>query len=477
MRLFRFVLQSGLTAAGLLSALPAQAQDAPAPPPPAVTVVTLQPQDVTLTATLPGRVIPSAEAELRPQVSGIITERLFEEGRAVKQNDPLYRIDPRSYEAAVAQADAALAQATATADAARREAQRINTLRNRNVVSEQNQDSAVATRDAAEAAVKAAQAALDGARIDLDRTTITAPLDGVIGLALASQGQLVTASQATPLAVIRRIDPVQVDVTQSAAEIIRWQRHGGAASLPSGADETVRLHLADGTVYDHTGALTAAEPHVDETTGVVTLRMEFANPDNLLLPGMYVLAEIPQAKLPGAILAPQEGVTRDRRGRPIAYVVGPDNVVQERAVEIVQDHGNRWVIREGLAAGDRLIVAGFQFIQPGATVTPEERAADDAAPEGAGAANAAAEGNAAAGDSAAAAEGNAAAGSAAPADAASGDAADAAPADGSTVSSPADAAASTEPADGAAPAADAGPENAGSDAPDQATPGQPASGN
>lgn len=451
MRLFRLVFQSGLTAAGLLAALPAQAQDAPAPSPPAVTVVTLQPQDVTLTATLPGRVIPSAEAELRPQVSGIITERLFEEGRAVKQNDPLYRIDPRSYEAAVAQADAALAQATATADAARREAQRINTLRNRNVVSEQNQDSAVATRDAAEAAVKAAQAALDGARIDLDRTTITAPLDGVIGLALASQGQLVTASQANPLAVIRRIDPVQVDVTQSAAEIIRWQRHGGAASLPSGADETVRLHLADGTTYDHTGALTAAEPHVDETTGLVTLRMEFANPDNLLLPGMYVLAEIPQANMPGAILAPQEGVTRDRRGRPIAYVVGPDNVVQERAVDIVQDHGNRWVIRDGLAAGDRLIVSGFQFIQPGATVTPEERAADAAA-EGA----APAVGGTAA-DAAPPPEGDAASADSPAADAATGDAADAAPA---------------EPAGGNAPAQDAAPT-----APDQPAAGQPASGN
>ena len=378
MKSIRLVLQAGLVAGSMLALVQtAQAQDAPppAPPPPAVTVVTLKPQDVTLSAMLPGRVIPSAEAELRPQVSGIITERMFEEGRAVEENQPLYRIDPRSYEAAVAQAEAALAQATATADAARREAQRINTLRNRNVVSEQNQDTAVATRDAAEAAVKAAEAALDGAKIDLDRTTITAPLDGVIGLALVSQGQLVTASQASPLAVIRRIDPVQVDVTQSAAEIIRWQRQGGAASLPAGADETVRLHLADGTTYDHTGALTAAEPHVDETTGVVTLRMEFANPENLLLPGMYVLAEIPQAKLSDAILAPQEGVTRDRRGRPVAYVVGSDDVVQERPLEIIQDRGNTWVIRKGLEAGDRLVVAGFQFIQPGMTVTPEEREA------------------------------------------------------------------------------------------------------
>lgn len=375
---FRMAFQAGLVASAFLAALPAHAQDPAqaAPPPPNVTVVTLKAEDVTLTSTLPGRVIPSAEAELRPQVSGIITERLFEEGRTVKENQPLYRIDPRSYEAAVAQAEAALAQAKATAEAARREAERVGVLRDRRVASEQNQDAAIAERDAAEAAVKAAEAALNGAQIDLGRTTVTAPLDGVIGLALVSEGQLVTASQPDPLAVIRRIDPVYVDVTQSSAEIIRWQRQGGAASLPDGADRTVRLLLADGSVYPETGSLTAAEPHVDETTGVVTLRMEFANPDGLLMPGMYVLADIPQAKLSNAVLAPQEGVTRDRRGRPVAYVVGDDNVVQERNLDIVQDRGNAWVIREGLAPGDRLVVAGFQFIQPGLTVTPEERKAE-----------------------------------------------------------------------------------------------------
>lgn len=211
---------------------------------------------------------------------------------------------------------------------------------------------------------------MDVAKIDLDRTTIRAPLEGRIGLALASQGALVTASQADPLAVIRHIDPVQVDVTQSAAEIIRWQRQGAKAALPPDADDSVTLQLADGTDYDHKGSLVAAEPHVDETTGVVTLRMEFANPDHLLLPGMYVLAEIPQAKLDGVILAPQEGVTRDRRGRPIAYIVNADNVVEERMLDIVQDHGNTWVVREGLAAGDRLIVAGFQRIAAGAPSRP-----------------------------------------------------------------------------------------------------------
>lgn len=350
-------------------------------PPPAVTVVTLAGEDITLTASLPGRVLASAEAELRPQVGGLILERLFDEGTKVEEGAPLYLIDPRSYEAALAQGEAALAQARAQADAAGREAERVAALRDRRVASEQTQDSAVAARDAADAAVKAAEAQLQAARIDLDRTTITAPIDGMIGLAQASKGALVTAGQATPLAVIRRIDPVHVDVTQSAAEIIRWQRQGVAAALPEGTDRTVSLRLADGSTYEHTGSLTAAEPHVDETTGVITLRMEFANPDGLLLPGMYVLADIPQARLTDAVLVPQEGVTRDRRGRPVAMVVNAQNVVEERQLDVVQDHGNSWVVREGLAAGDRVVVAGLQKIGIGMTVAPEERAPAEAAAE------------------------------------------------------------------------------------------------
>ncbi len=368
-----------MVAAGAPASLLAQAPGGGDMPPPAVTVVTLKAQDVTLTASLPGRVLPSAEAELRPQVGGLIVERLFEEGSEVAQGDPLYRIDPRTYEAAVAQARASLAQAQAQADAARREAGRVVALRDRRVASEQTQDSAIAARDAAEAAVKAAEAQLLAAQIDLDRTTITAPLDGVIGLAQASPGALVTAGQATPLAVIRRIDPVRVDVTQSAAEILRWQRMGADAALPEGADRTVALRLADGSIYEHTGSMTAAEPHVDETTGVITLRMEFANPDGFLLPGMFVLADIPQAQLKDAVLAPQEGVSRDRRGRPVAMVVNDQNIVEERALEIAQNQGNQWVVTSGLAAGDRIVVAGMQRIAPGAQVTPQERGSEPAA--------------------------------------------------------------------------------------------------
>lgn len=372
----RSLVLAACVAAAAAQGVMAQAPGGEAPPPPAVTVVTLEAEDVTLTVSLPGRVVASAEAQLRPQVSGLIVERMFDEGSPVSQGDPLYRIDPRTYQAAVAQAEAALAQAQAQADAARRDAERIVALRDRRVASEQNQDSAIAARDAAEAAVQAAEARLLAAQIDLDRTTITAPIDGVIGLAQVSAGALVTAGQETPLAVISRLDPVRVDVTQSAAEIVRWQRMGPEAALPEGVDRTVTLRLADDSVYEHTGSLTAAEPRVDETTGVITLRMEFSNPDGLLLPGMFVLADIPQAQLRGAILAPQEGVSRDRRGRPVALVVNDQNVVEERALDIAQNRGNRWIVTNGLAEGDRIIVAGVQRAAPGATVVPQEQGAD-----------------------------------------------------------------------------------------------------
>lgn len=397
--LTRFFLIAG-TVTVFAFPLSARAQDPAGAemPPPAVTVVTLAAEDVTLTTSLPGRVLASAEAELRPQVNGIVIERLFEEGSLVAADDPLYRIDPRSYEAAVAQAEAALAQAEAQADAARRDAERVEALRDRRVASEQTQDTAIAARDAAEAAVKAAEAQLLGARIDLDRTTIRAPIGGMIGLAQSSQGALVTASQANPLAVIRSIDPVHVDVTQSAAEIVRWRRLGPEAALPPEVDRTVTLRLADGSIYEHTGSLTAAEPHVDEMTGVVTLRMAFDNPDQFLLPGMYVQAEIPQAQIRDAVLAPQEGVTRDRRGRPVAFVVNDQNVIEERLLEIQQDRGNMWVVSDGLADGDRIVVEGLQRIGPGMPVTPEERAAgaDAAGSDGQAAAPAADAGDAAA---------------------------------------------------------------------------------
>lgn len=372
-----------VAAAAVIAALalgaPARAQAPGAggpPPPPKVTVVALKTEDVTLTSTLPGRVVASATAEVRPQVDGIIVERMFKEGADVALGDPLYKIDDASYKARVAAAQAQVAQAKAQLKVAENEAARIQALIDRNVASKQSLDEAIATRDGAAAALQVAEAELRTAEIGLERATIRAPLSGVIGRSLTTQGSLVTDGQSEPLAVIRAIDPVLVDVTQSAAELIAWKR-GVTRERLAGAAPSVRLILADGSQYEQEGVLTAAEPYVNEQTGVVTLRMAFDNPDRLLLPGMYVQVVTPQTLAKNVVLAPQEGVTRDRRGRPIALVLGEGDVVEQRPLTVLQALGPHWVVSEGLKDGDRMIVSGLQRARPGAKATPELR--DDAA--------------------------------------------------------------------------------------------------
>ena len=373
-----------LAAAILGTSVGAFAQGAGETPPQPVTVVTLGAEPVTLISPLPGRVAASGVAEVRPQVSGIITDRLFNEGAEVAQNDPLYKIDAASYEAKVAAAEAALSQAEATLRSAESEAKRQETLLGRSVVSQQNLDDAIAARDVADAAVKVARANLQSAQIDLDRTTIRAPLSGVVGLSETTQGALVTAGQATALTVIRDLDPVYVDVTQSAAELLRWRRANPDAKR--GMDPTVTLRLADGSDYPQKGHLEAAEPYVNELTGVIVLRLMFPNPDHLLLPGMYVQVEMPQGVVDNAILAPQQGIGRDRRGQPTALIVNADNVVEQRQLTVLRDQGANWIVTDGLAPGDKLIVEGLQKIAPGAKVTPEEKT-DATAPAAAPAAN------------------------------------------------------------------------------------------
>ncbi|WP_158971402.1 efflux RND transporter periplasmic adaptor subunit [Chachezhania sediminis] len=354
----------------------AAAQQAGSPPPPAVTVQTLQPQSLTVTSTLPGRVRASASAEVRPQVNGIVMERLFREGTMVNEGDVLYRIDPTTYQAAVAQAEASLTSAKAQHDAAIRDLKRIAELNERGVSSQQAADDATSARDIAAAQVAMAEAALKTAQVELDRTDIRARLSGRIGLSDITRGTLVTASQATPMTTIRKLDTVHVDVTQSAAEMLAWRR---GTAVDEDMSEDVLLTLADGSIYPQKGKLTAAEPHVDEQTGVVVLRLTFENPDMLLLPGMYVQVEMPTAQVDNAFLVPQEGVSRDRRGNPIALVVDADNTVQQRELTILQDQGANWIVTEGISPGDRVIVSGLQRVAPGATVTPQERAAPQAA--------------------------------------------------------------------------------------------------
>lgn len=343
-----------------------------APPPTAVTVVTVKSETATLTATLPGRVVASAVAQVRPQVAGIITDQLFVEGGSVEAGEALYVIDPASYDAAVAQANASVAAAEAQLRAADRDRERAETLQRRNVGSQQTLDDAITAREAAAAQLLVAKAQLQAAQIELDRTTIRARLRGVIGLSLTSRGALVTTGQVEPLAVIRNLDPVFVDVTQSAAELLKWRR-GGARTDDGTGDRTVKLILADGSEYEQTGELTAAEPQVDEQTGVVVLRIQFDNPDGLLLPGMYVQVVVPTTTVQDVILVPQESVSRDRRGRPTALVVNSDNIVELREIEIIEDRGSDWVVSAGLDPGDRVMTEGFQKAGPGATVVPEER--------------------------------------------------------------------------------------------------------
>lgn len=370
MRLAPYALFTSLAVAMVASAASAQQQDRPPTP---VTIVTVKAETVTVTSTLPGRVVASGVAEVRPQVNGIIIERLFEEGSEVKEGDVLYRIDPATYKAQVVAAQAAVNQAQVSLDSANRELKRMQALRDSNVASEQSLDTSITTRDTADAALQVANAQLLAANIDLDRTTIRAQISGAIGFSLTTQGALVISGQTNPLAVIRKLDPVYVDVAQSAADLIRWKRKGPKAA-GANIDTKVKLTLADRTGYDQTGELTAAEPHVDELTGVVTLRLQFPNPDEMLLPGMYVQVEMPQGVIDNAILVPQEGVSRDRRGNPTAMVVTPDNVVEQRTLTIVSDRDSDWIVSDGVEAGDKVIVEGLQKIAVGAKVAPEERA-------------------------------------------------------------------------------------------------------
>lgn len=363
-----------------LAATPLFAQQAQGPS--RVTVVTAQTGDFPLTGRLPGRVKASTVAEVRPQVSGIIRERLFDEGASVAKDAPLYKIEDESYRAAVAAARAAVAQAQANRDLAVTEEKRAIELFGNNAGSAQKRDAAVASRQAADAALQLAQAQLMSSEIDLDRTTIRAPIAGVIGLSQTTTGALVAAQQATPLATIRALDTVYVDVTQSATDILRLTSTAEGREMR--ATGAARLILADGSIYHETGHLAAAEPNVEPTTGMITLRMTFQNPDHLLLPGMYVEVDLPQSMARGAVSLPQNTVMRDRTGNPFVWVVDNGTVAQ-RPVHIATSSGSDWIVTDGVREGDQVITSGFQKTAVGAPVeiVPAEGAAAGAATGGA----------------------------------------------------------------------------------------------
>jgi len=348
-----------------------------APPPTQVGYVTLTAQPVTLRAELPGRTTASLMSDVRPQVSGIIKARLFVEGAQVKAGQVLYQIDPAPYQAAYDQARADLENAEAAVGSAALKDERYADLRKIEGVSKQDADDAAAAHTQAVATVALKKAALATARINLDYTQVRAPISGRIGISAVTPGALVTANQDTALATIRSLDPIYVDVTQSSAQILELRRQLAAGGRPGGT--RVGLKLEDGSQYPLPGVLKFQEVAVDESTGTVTLRAEFPNPKDVLLPGMFVRAEVEEGVEPHGIMAPQQGVTRDDRGNATALVVGPDDKVQQRTLEIGVNEGSAWRVIRGLSAGDRLIVEGTGKVRAGDQVKPVPVTLDSAA--------------------------------------------------------------------------------------------------
>ena len=349
------------------------AQQPPSRPPPEVGIVTLRPEAVTLQTELAGRTVASLASDVRPQISGIIKARRFEEGALVKAGQVLYEIDPAMYRATFQEAIASLASAKATLEAARLKDERFAALAKIEGISKQEADDARAAHELAKTGIAQKQAALEVARINLDYTAIKAPISGRIGKSAVTAGALVTANQPQALATIRALDPIYVDLTQSSEARLRLRAQLGTGGVQAGSTK-VKLKLGDGALYDRDGTLEFAEVAVDEATGSVTLRATFPNPDGVLLPGMYVRAVLDQAVATTAILAPQQGISHDPKGDATALVVGAGDKVEPRTLVADRAIGDRWLVTRGLSAGDRLIVEGLNKVRPGMAVHPVEAA-------------------------------------------------------------------------------------------------------
>ncbi|OYW23672.1 MULTISPECIES: efflux RND transporter periplasmic adaptor subunit [unclassified Sphingomonas] len=337
--------------------------------PPEVGYIVAQPGAVPVIANLSGRTNAYQTAEVRPQVSGIIRRRLFTEGSYVRAGQTLYEIDPSLYRAAGDEARANLMNAQANAEAARIKADRFKPLAEMQAVSAQEYTDALAQSRQAQAAIAQSRAQLATARINLRFTRVPAPITGRIGRSLFTQGALVTTNQAEPLSVIQKLDPIFVDIRQSSAELLTLRKalaQGDAA--PTTANVTLKLE--DGTDYGYTGTVEFTEVTVDPGTGTVTLRARFPNPQNLLLPGMFVRTVFAQAISTTAFLVPQRGLARDPRGNATVLIVGPGNKVVQRPVKAERTQGADWVVTDGLAPGDKVIVEGVVKAKPGTAVKP-----------------------------------------------------------------------------------------------------------
>ena len=375
--LFKPAIALALVAAMTLSACEsgkenAEAAHSPQAQPPAVDVVTLSAQTVTLTQSLPARTVALRKAEVRPQVNGIIEKRLFEEGAQVEAGEQLYQIEPALFEANLANARAELARAQAALKTAKARETRYKNLLNDKAISRQEYDDALATFQQAQAEIQVRQAAVKTAETNLGYTRVTAPITGRIGKSNVTEGALVTAQQADVMATIHQLDPIYVDIAQPSKDLLRLRKKIINSELEQQAAPTVKLTLEDGSQYPLEGQLQFAEVDVDPSTGDVVLRAIMPNPDHLLLPGMFVRAEVIEGELDNAILAPQRGISFNRQGKASALIVNADNQVEVRQLTLNRAIGDNWLINTGLETGEQLIVAGLQKVSPGVEVTIDQ---------------------------------------------------------------------------------------------------------
>lgn len=358
------VLTGGLALTGCNQGPPA----APVMPPPEVATVTVAAQRVTLTTELPGRAAPFRIAEIRPQVNGLIQKRLFEEGSNVQQGQALYQIDPAPFQAALENAQAALGRAEASLPAIQLRVNRFQQALADKAVSQQDFDDADAALKQALADVAYWKAMVATARINLGYARVTSPISGRIGISSVTDGAIVTAYQPIPLTTIQQLDPIYVDVTQSANDLLRLQQRLKQGQLHSAGSSRVQLFLSDGTPYPLEGELQFRDVSVDPTTGSVTLRMVFPNPEGVLLPGMYVRAVVKEGAHEAALLIPQPAVMRDPKGNPYALVVNGEAKIEPRPLQLDRAVGDQWLVSGGLTVGERIVVEGLQKVRPGMAV-------------------------------------------------------------------------------------------------------------
>ena len=335
-----------------------------------VGVITVKTEPVALTAELSGRTSAFLVSDVRPQVSGIIQSRLFQEGAMVRQGQPLYQIDPATYRAALASAQAGLEQAQATLGSAKLKADRYKDLVTINAVSRQDNDDAQAAYKQAVANVAAQAAAVQQARINLGYTRVLSPVSGRVGKSSVTPGALVTANQATALATVQDLRQIYVDVTESAADLIKLKRDLTRGQLDPAGSADVSLILDDGSTYPLSGKLQFSDVTVDPGTGSVGLRALFPNPDNILLPGLYVRAHLSKGIAPAGMLVPQAAVSRDPKGEPTVQVIGPGAQAATRVITVSQTVGDKWLVTSGLKPGEQVIVEGLQKVRPGAPLKP-----------------------------------------------------------------------------------------------------------